>query len=701
MNAIVNATPMVNALGVLDNSTAQLPVQPPAVPDHLPHVFIWAQKGPTGRQLVSGDQLVNMYGSDTWDLRKQYATHQTVLATVVSGGGNAAQIIERLVPADAGPKANFCLWLDVLPTTVPVWTRNADGTIQLDVNGDPVQNGVLTTPGFKVAWSLSTIASGGPAVADSVSFGAQVSAQGTMTDGATHSTKYPILEFWSGYYGAAGNNEGLRLMAPLGTSDPAANSSFLSAINNFGYRLQAIRRVNANSTPKIVNTLAGEALIDFVLQTGQLDPLTQSSLSLGDVFTTSYQSLGNPLQVDTYAGIPNLHIYQSNISTVLALLFAGEKTAMTTLSDSVGADFSATEVAAHDYMYNLFTFRNSGGAQYRSILQDTTTAGTLTLSAATNLYCQSGSDGTISSSAFDAAVASAMTDYADPTSDATDPALNPVSIIYDTGFSLDTKYALCDVLAQRKDTSVILSTYTEGIEMTESQEASVAVSLRSRLNLYPESSYFGTPVLRGMIMARYGTMLGVNYSKKLPLTLWLAAKASAMMGAGNGVWNASHLFDKDPATIVDNFRDINVKFVPASQRIQDWAVGLNYPIPYDRDSVFYPALKTAYSDDTSVLTSFFAMMGCIALQKIGYQVWREYTGEVRYTRAQLIQNVNQSVIDKTTGKFAGLFKIVPKAFISGGDAQRGFSWTLPIEMYANNSMTVMTLSVEAYRMPAK
>jgi hypothetical protein len=703
MNAIVNAAPMVNKLGIKDNSAAQQPVQPPEIPDHLPHVFIWAQKGPTGRQLVPAGLQVDMYGADTFDLRKKYATHQTVLSIVVSGGGNAAQMIERIVPSDAGPKANFLLCLEVLASAVvPVWQRNADGTILTDAAGVPQQQSTDVTAGFKVRWVVKHVTTGGPAVADSTSFGVATSTSGTWTEGETSSTIYPILEFWAGYYGEAGNNEGIRLLAPLSTDDAPSNTSLLGSIQSFVYRLQAIRRKDANTTPKIVNTLDGSTSIDFVLKPGQFDPISEENVSLGDIFKSSYQVLNDPTRQDVWAGIPNLHIYQTNIATLQNLLFQAEQTAMDALSDTVGADFTTTDdVTANLYKYNIFTFRNQAGAQYRGILQDTTTTGTLVLSGATNIYCASGSDGTMDDTAFNNAVQSAMDDYADLTSDAIDTAVNPANIVYDTGFTLATKQSLCQILARRKDTFVVLSTHTEGVTQTAAQEASVGITLRSTLNLYPDSAYFGTPVVRGIVVARYGTMMGMNYPKPLPLTLWLAGKASAMMGAGNGVWNAAKLFDKDPATIVDNFKDLNSTFTPADQRVQDWAVGLNYPIAYSHNQYFFPALKTVFPDDTSVLTSFFTAMAAASLQRVGEQVWREFTGEIRYTRAQLIQNVNKSVIDKVTGKYAGLFRVVPAAFISGGDELRGFSYTLPIQLYANNSTTVMTLSIEANRMPAK
>ena len=75
-----------------------------------------------------------------------------------------------------------------------------------------------------------------------------------------------------------------------------------------------------------------------------------------------------------------------------------------------------------------------------------------------------------------------------------------------------------------------------------------------------------------------------------------------------------------------------------------------------------------------------------------------FTGSTSLTDAQLVERVNQAVERLTQGRFAEMFKVVPAAYMSDADNARGFSWTLPIRLYANNMKTVMSLSIEAYRM---
>jgi len=204
--------------------------------------------------------------------------------------------------------------------------------------------------------------------------------------------------------------------------------------------------------------------------------------------------------------------------------------------------------------------------------------------------------------------------------------------------------------------------------------------------------------VRGLVLARYGTYLPSPYAGKLPITLEIAYKNGRFMGAGNGAWNRTYLYDKAPNSILTQFADLNVTFVPAQQRNSDWADGLNYPLAFSRSQNFMPAMKTIYTDDTSVLSNFFNAAACARLQRIGEQVWREFSGVMSLTEGQLKARVNARVNELTDGKFAGLFVITPQCTITDNDELRGYSWTLPIQIFANVSKTVETLYVQAFRM---
>ena len=77
-STIINAAPMHNPLGTQDLSTRALPFEFESVPTHLPKQYIYAKRGPTTPQLVVGASRNQMYGDDTFDLRKKWANHTTL-----------------------------------------------------------------------------------------------------------------------------------------------------------------------------------------------------------------------------------------------------------------------------------------------------------------------------------------------------------------------------------------------------------------------------------------------------------------------------------------------------------------------------------------------------------------------------------------------------------------------------------------------
>jgi hypothetical protein len=379
------------------------------------------------------------------------------------------------------------------------------------------------------------------------------------------------------------------------------------------------------------------------------------------------------------------------VATVLGLVHAAELPYIDSFSDFTGADDEA-------YLVNLLGGQSSAGVPYHAYQLVSSGTDVVRLSENSTIYARGGSDGTMNEDLFAQLVAEKVVEYADENSYLMDTAKYPESIIYDSGYPLETKKALCSFIAQRKDTFVVLSTHTVGQPaLSASEQSSLAIALRTRLQMYPESEYFGTPVMRGMIVGRSGLLTGSQYRKRLPLTVEIASKAAAYMGASNGMWAKNAGFDAAPLNQVSMFTDIDVTFTPVSVRNKDWANGLVWVESYDRRSVYFPALHTVYEDDSSVLTGFFTAMACVELQKVGDRSRREFSGRSDLTNAQLIERVNKFIEDKTQGRFDGRFIIKPNTYMTSADVQRGFSWTTAIQIYAPNMKTVGTLSVEAFR----
>jgi hypothetical protein len=687
---IINAAPMANLLGTQDLSTRQLQRVAEATPQHCPKIYLYAQKGPLKAQLAVGDSRVSLYGADTFDLRKKFANHATLLSNLVNAEGNAA-MYERIKPTDAGPESNLLLSLDVLPTNVVQYQRNTDGSFRTDIEGDkiPVTGQAGIAPGYTVKWVVTSL---GTNVA-AENFGKATITPGDQTDTVSllQSQRYPIFQFKAASFGSYGNNGGIRLWAPTVKDDGSVKANVIAKEKAYPFRIAVIRRPDEKATPVIVPTQFSEQFITVVAKPGVIDPDTEKNIFIGNTFLDSYQNVSDPAFPAVFGDFGTMAIYENNIKTLVDMFYAAEFPLGYSENDFTGE-------ADESYLFNFVGGTSSNGAPYNTFQFVTGGTGTVRLTEFSNIFAAGGSDGTMSNEAFATSVIARMQDYIDDTSSVQDIATNVESIIYDSGFPLQAKYALCNFIGKRKDTFVVLSTHTDGQpELTASEENSLAIALRTRAMMYPESDYFGTPVARAMIIGRSGKLRNSQYPRKVSAVMEIAIKAARYMGAGDGRWKSGFNFDGAPGSILDFLTDLNVTFTSAAARNKDWDVGLNYVQAYDRRSFFFPALKTVYSNDTSILNSFFTAMAICQINKVTVAAWREFSGQAYLTNAQLAERINTFISNKLENKFDGRYVIQPAAFFTDADLQRGYSITVPVKLFGPSMFTVMTTNVQAFR----
>lgn len=714
-DTIYNAAPEVINLGTQDLSTQQLPIEPETVPQHCPKFYLYTQSGPTSPQLVSSAHAGQLYGVNSFDVRKQYANYATVMYNNIAALGNKC-MIQRLQPVDAGPPANLTLWLDVLPVTVNITERNIDGSIMVDASGNPVLTG-QTAPGYEVKWVVTTsnnaeytigqqTITAGDMVGSSSSVTPNISdfIQGSMTPptsststssagpNSVTSTRYPILEIQASSFGNWGNNVGIQIYAGTQNSlNYPIPTAILQQNRIYPYFFQIQQRANNLSSPSTVPTILGSNNLLFSFLPNQINPLTDGNLYLQNIFVNSYNNTTNPNFPRIYGPYNGIYVYNENVAALLNMFYQAEIPYINQWSDFTGdpEDFG---------LFNFVSGVSSQNVPYQTFIF-TQDWDSVNLTPSNIMYTGGSSDGTMNDTLFAGLVAQEVSAYADPTNPVQDLATNVESIMYDPGYPLATKQALVDFIAIRPDTMVSLSTYQCNTPPPNAEEEySTAVALMTQLQMYPESEYFGTPVMRGIIIGRCGNLINSLYTKTVPLTNELAMKAARYMGASNGKWTPGANFDGAPGSIINSMNNVNITFVPPAAKNIDWSVGLNWVQAYDRRSLFFPAFKTVYTNDTSVLTSFITVMGICTINKIMHEAWRTFSGESYLTNAQLIDRVNSYITQATNGIFDSRFVVVPNTYISDNDNIRGYSWHIQVQLYADNMKTVAVSYVTAYRM---
>lgn len=714
MYTIRNAAPRGILRGIKDESGRPPVYEPEAIPTHLPHVYLFTERGPTLPQLVSGDTMMRLYGSKSFGLRSEYATHQTVLANTVNGEGNK-MMVQRLVPNDARPPAAMRLSLDVMVDNIPQYERASDGTFVLDQQGNKIATGE-TLPGHVLRWVLGPVnedfsegsaeftageeaarltendaerlTEGGllrileSSVGDgSITVGGMVNTQGEQ------SALYPIMDFEVDTFGKYGNRMGIRLSAPTTQSSIALDDETALEQLAYLYRLQFVERPDENTTPKIIETLFGEQFVDFSFKEGVINEQTNSELYIDDAVIPSYHQ-------ESAAGMPELrppfgriHVYHTYLNEVLDMVHPVEAN---------HGLVPEGEEAKH--LTNILTGVNVNNVPYYTIRVRGPAENGVLLSEGVTHYAMGGADGTLGLENFDKLVRNELNNYGDLEADLLDTAMYPQSVIYDTGFTLETKKSFAVPMGRRKDMYVVVSTQDVlRPQNTPSEESSIAVALRAAMRMYPESEIYGTSTCRAMVLGHSGYLLNSEYKGLLPLTIEFAQKCANYMGAGTGIWNGGLGYDNPPNNHVTMFRGVNAPFKSANIRSRDWDTGLVWVQNYDRRSLFWPGVQTVYDDDSSVLNSAVNMMVAVELEKVADRTWRDLTGISYLTPGQFIERSNRLIEERTRARFDGRVIVVPETFYTSNDEQRGYSWSCNIHMYAPNMKTVGTFTIVARR----
>jgi hypothetical protein len=380
--------------------------------------------------------------------------------------------------------------------------------------------------------------------------------------------------------------------------------------------------------------------------------------------------------------------------------------------DVVDADEYLTEPG----LINFLTLKSSKEVEYLGIEVDEAPTPTFdtnagistdpnfvhaTISTAAPFYLAGGTDGDESLEAYEAQVVAHLRDYNDPDSQLQEIGLNLETIMYDTGFTFDTKKAFINFIKIRRNTMIGLSTFIENKydkPLTIAEEIAYGALLKNLLKLAPESTEFGTPVMRGFISAGSMDLIDGTYPRRVSTVFEIADKLSKRAGRGDGKFSANDKFDRIPGNFLTLGKNVKPEFIPNSIKNKMWQTGLIWPQAYDRVQYFFPAFQTVYSDDTSVLNNIETVLAICTIHTVNDWAWKHFTGTTSLTENSFKEAVEAFVTKNLKNRFDGQYYITPTVYLTEGDRQRGYAWHLMVEIYANNMKTVMTSKVVARRM---
>jgi len=711
MGLFKNASPANIALGANDKGSRALPITRDPLPQHVPLIFTFAQKGTTQKTFTSGAAAMLNYGAETFNQDSKFYTHTTQLMSDMFAAGNACSV-QRVVPTDAGPASSLVLYVDILPTTVPNYVRDSKGNKVIDTttNAFMVDTTTPTINGHRIKFITEQVPTNSAP-------GTLTPKPGTMTIGGVTSTMHPILEHHAAFQGEYYNNIGYAIESIL---DGSIDTAAMIANKAMLYNLYLVTRPTAGSSSVILRTLAGEPSRQFTLKPGTKHPVTQLKLDLNTVQDTNWFNETDPLLPTRYNDYSSLHVYTSELDTVLTAIATLEAPYITTASqtwhDGLTAntqgwfDFSATTtngIIAEKDLLNLFAAKSSKNVDYFTLIIEGT-APTLTagqkevhISKTTPVFLEGGSDGTTDLAMLDTVVTAEMVKYLDPNSHVIDNAINVETHLYDSGFGFNTKLELFNFISVRKDTVVAVGTHTFAPGSTVAaltDTRATASLLKTRAGLFPESGFFGTPVSRAVVMGGGYKLYGVADNEYYPFTFELAIKSARMMSAGNYKWKANMNFDHGPEAVLSYGRAYEPSFIPAGIKPSLWADGMVWAQPKDLHTYFVPAVQTVYSNDTSPLNNWYTICALATLNRIASDTWREFTGTSTMSDIEFKDVVLNYLNNRIQGIFDGLMVAIPEVIISPEDAIRGYSWQVMFKLYSGNMKTKMVSYTEVYRL---
>jgi hypothetical protein len=678
--SIASSLPRTIIRGFKDESGAPQILEEESLPIHLPLIPLLTSWGPHDDAILTGGNGFNaVFGSDSLDFSKPFATHQTAVANAVLAEGNLA-FIRRLVSPDA-KAAQVRLGLDIVETDVPQYERNPDGSYKRNSSGALIATG-NTVRGHRGRWAARSV----DVIDGESTFGKATASDGDLVaaDGSI-STFYPFLDTEVRFVGSRGSNIGFRLAAPTLKSAIQANADLVQEAGAFIYRFYAVERADAQSSASVKSTRQGEQYVEFSLKEGVIDRSTELAYFADEVLLEAYEA-SNPEEFTGYGPFSKLHFYHDHVQTLVESVFVHEE-----------AHGLLTSSVTPEHTINLLTAHSVEGVPYYSFQLDGAMDGGLLFTESTNHFAKNGSDGELGNEVFDQLVREELVAFNDGPIPYSDSAMYPFSCFYDSGFSMETKKQMANLL-QRPDVWVVASTQdANGRLNSNSEESSIASALRAYFRSVPESEYYATGTCRVVVMGNAGELIGSKYKGILPFTVAFARKSASYMGAANGYMSPNNSFDSAPGNIVRDFKNHNATFKPANARNQDWQNGLVFAQNFDRNSIFWPGLQTIYDDNTSILNSFFNMAICCNLTRVGERAWRNFTGNSKLTNEQFVRRVDDYITEQTNGRYDDRGLITPKSYYTAGDESRGYSWHTDITFASQGMKTVETLTIVAKR----
>lgn len=628
-----------------------------------PIFFMRTQQGPVGVPVwcSDGSAAQTIFGSGTFDSKTPYYSREALYLGQIFNRQGA--YICRLANEDA-KTGSLVLQLQVKRTQVTQYQRDENGQFIVDpITGQyvPETDGsagtVLTEEGYELKWSVRPLADGETYTAVKPT---------TYNSGDTTYTVYPILAVQATSPGAYANDTGFKFFCDIDNID----DTMATNVGAMPYTFGAVRKPYGSDTPSAINSQLGDQTQTFVAKPNAVDERSKRYVSFTDILTSEYPNL-----------LPwNIYLYSENIEAIGKLIMAVEADDDPSLTDP--------------YLVNLVEPINVEGIPYGHVAMSTD-PDAINLDENYILYLQNGADGTMTDELIEELTRTYLAGVVYP--ELMDSARYQFTHIFDTGVSIETKYAFIDFLSQREDIKIILSTQTiaMGRLNTAAEDLSTGAALYARCLLQPESSLKGTPCFRAEIYMQAGYLVdGSAYTGFIPSTYDVLIKKSryasttSLTGTPGGLPNSDiSVFDLDRLSYTP---------VNSESKQRAWDGGLNYFQYYNQNAVHWPAMRTVYQHDTSVLSDATFSDVVVYTKHIVREIWAQFTGTTS-SFDQISTRASAALTSALSSMMNGLYRSSVNFYQTEDDRKLGYKAHCTVQLWANGQQRVWVIDIETNR----
>ena len=439
-------------------------------------------------------------------------------------------------------------------------------------------------------------------------------------------------------------------------------------------------------------TIGGEATFDAIFADNKTKPGLNVPVSFNLLYKEKYTNYDVEVNGKEISGpFDGIHFYHNHMESALTALHEKEKEqGSATHEDNV---HSINPVTGYDYY----------GSPYYTIqmasVEDYTDSTHVVLGADNRLELYGGGDGTMDDIAFDLEVRNKLRNFGKDGIELYDYARYPYTTIWDSGFSIDTKFELFPITAMRPDMVVFAATQDVTKKINDiDTEIATAIALNARAAIQVESPIYSTSFARGVICPWAGTPKNGDWRKLSTLNRDLADKVSRWMGSSTGKWVVGNDMDVDSGKNITSMTVDNYSYKPLPIREKMWLnqmVAVEYS---NMNQLIFSGYQTMHDNDSSVLNTIPTIMACTAATRACMYNFKRLVGNSKYTANQMIKESVNNIGERMKGIGDGRFVFKPWATVEGVDADVGYAWSSGCSIYANNGWTVNTITIDTHTM---